>query len=154
MRYTPLTHRRPFKIRQAHVTIRPRVHIVHVLEGHSRHEAARLPRLADLVVELIDLLEREALGLVDHGVDEGDADEAAAAPDEEDLGLQVDALRRLAGVVVHEVGGGVSDCEVEKPGNRLCQIGLMENELVHLPVGGGSHGQCLCTDFGWEDLTL
>lgn len=119
MLHAPLPDRRALEIRQTHVPVRRGVHVVHVLERHGRHEAARLPRLADLVVELVDLLEREALGLVDHGVDKGDADEAAAAPDEEDLGLEVHSLRWLARVVVHEVGGRVADCEVEKPGEMF-----------------------------------
>lgn len=44
---------------------------------HARH----------LGVQLVDLLQRQTLGLVDEEVDEGDAEEAAGEPDEEDLGL-------------------------------------------------------------------
>lgn len=64
-----------------------------------------------LAVQLVDLLERQALGLVDEEVDEGDAEEAAAEPDEEDLGLQVG----VPGPVVDEVGRRVGDGPVEKP---------------------------------------
>jgi hypothetical protein len=59
-----------------------------------------LPRMWHLRVELVDLLEGEPFGLVDHAPHEDDADEAAAAPDEEDLGAEVG----VAGVVVDEVG--------------------------------------------------
>ena len=54
--------------------------LLHILETHGRHELGRLPGLGHLGVELVDLLEREALGLVDEGVDEADADEAEGAP--------------------------------------------------------------------------
>lgn len=64
-----------------------------------------------LGVHQVDLLEREALGLVDEEVDKGDADKAAGEPDEEDLGLQVG----VAGAVVDQVRGRVSDGPVEKP---------------------------------------
>lgn len=47
----------------------------------------RLACLLDLVVQLVDLLESKALGLVDKEVHEADTQKAAAEPDEEDLGL-------------------------------------------------------------------
>ena len=68
----------------------------------------------DLVVEFVDLFEGEALGLVDEEVDEGDAEEAAAEPDEEDLGLEVG----VAGAVVDEEGRGVANGPVEEPVGR------------------------------------
>ena len=79
---------------------------------------------------LIDLLQGQTLGLVNHEVDESDADEAEAAPDEEDLGLQVG----VAGALVDHVGGGVGDGPVEEP------------------VGGGGHGEGLGADLEGEDL--
>ena len=104
--------------------------VLNILEADSRNEALALPRLADLEVKLVDLLEGQTLGLVDHEVDEGDADEAEAAPDEEDLGLQVG----VAGALVDHVGGGVGDGPVEEP------------------VGGGGHGEGLGADLEGEDL--
>jgi len=74
--------------------------------------------LRDFVVELVDLLEGQALGLVDEEVDKRDADEAKAEPDEEDLGLQVG----IAGPEVDEVRCGVGNSPVEQP--------LLERELV------------------------
>ena len=104
--------------------------VLNILEADSRNEALALPRLVDLEVELVDLLKGQTLGLVDHEVDEGDADEAEAAPDEEDLGLQVG----VAGALVDHVGGGVGDGPVEEP------------------VGGGGHGEGLGADLEGEDL--
>lgn len=62
-------------------------------------------------VQRVDVLERQALGLVDEEVDKRDAREAAREPDEEDLGLQVG----VAVAEVDEVGGGVGDGPVEEP---------------------------------------
>jgi hypothetical protein len=104
--------------------------IANVLEADSRYESLALPRLADLAVELVNLLQGQTLGLVDHGPDECDADEAEAAPHEEDLGLKV----RVAGTVVDHVRGGVGDGPVEEP------------------VGGGGHGEGLGANLQWEDL--
>lgn len=70
-----------------------------------------LAGLLDLVVELVNLLESKALGLVNEEVNEADTQEAAAEPDEEDLGLQVG----VAWPPVDEVGGGVGDGPVEEP---------------------------------------
>lgn len=75
-------------------------HALAVLPGFRGLPLCGLARHADLVVELIDLFEGETLGLVDEEVDKGDADEAAAEPDEEDLALEVG----LAGTKVDEVG--------------------------------------------------
>lgn len=68
-----------------------------------------------LGVELVDLLERQALGLVDEEVDKGNAEEAATEPDEENLALQVGIAR----AVVDEVGRRVGNGPVEEP---LCMI--------------------------------
>ena len=47
----------------------------------------RFPRSAFVVVQLVDLLQRHVFRLVDEEVDEGNANKAAAKPNEEDLGL-------------------------------------------------------------------
>ena len=104
--------------------------VAHLLEADGRDEAGRLPSLADLAVELVHLLEREALGLVDHGEDKGHADEAEGAPDEEDLDAEV----RVAVPAADEVGGRVGDGEVEQP------------------VGGGGHRERLGAHLEREEL--
>jgi len=93
--------------------------ILNILEADSGHKALALPRLVDLAVKLVDLLEGQTLSLVDHAPNECDADEAETAPHEEDLGLQVGVAR----TVVDHIRGGVSNRPVEKP------------------VGGGGHGE-------------
>lgn len=103
---------------------------VAVLPGVMGLPSNGLSGNADLVVELINLLEGQTLGLVNEEVDEGDAQETAAEPDEEDLGLEVG----LAGTVVDEVGGRVGDGPVEEP------------------VGGGGHTEGLGTGLEREDL--
>lgn len=81
----------------------------------SCNTLAMLPRLAgspvlrfagnlNFVIELVNLLKGETLGLVDEEVDESNADEAAPEPDKEDLGLEVG----LAAAVIDEVGSRVS----------------------------------------------
>lgn len=80
-------------------------------ERRPRPPLCALARRRDLGVQLVDLLERPALGLVDEQVHKGDAQEAAAEPDEEDLGLQVGVAR----AVVDEVRRRVGDGPVEKP---------------------------------------
>ena len=133
-----------------HRHLAPRIaHLLDVLERDLRAERLALPRLGDNAVELVDLLERQTLGLVDHEVDEGDADEAAGAPaallagvavrsgdvgefclpNEEHLGLEI------AGILVDHVRGSVRDGEVQEP------------------VGGGRDRQALGTDLQREDLT-
>lgn len=59
----------------------------------SRHPAHRVLRHTNLIIQLIDLLESEPLGLVDKEVDKSDAEEAASKPDEEDFGLEVCVAR-------------------------------------------------------------
>ena len=70
-----------------------------------------ISRDTDFSIQFVDLLKGKALCLVDHKVHEGDTDEAAAEPDEEDLGLQV----CVAGSEVHEIGGRVDNRPVEEP---------------------------------------
>ena len=107
---------------------------LNITERQCRTESLALPRLVDRAVQLVDFLESEAFGLVDHVPDEGDAEEArlvsvkpfAASfktrhvsvlildlpertPDEEDARLQVPA------VYVDHVGGYEGDDEVEEP---------------------------------------
>ncbi len=81
------------------------------MEADLWAERFRLPGLRDNTVELVDLLEGEALGLVDHEPHECDADEAEAAPDEEHGGLQVG----VAGTAVDHIWGGIGNGEVEQP---------------------------------------
>lgn len=85
----------------------------------------------DLFVEQVDLFQAETLGLVDHAVDESDADEAAAEPDEEDLGLKV----------------GIALAEINEVGSRV------GNGPVEQPVGGGGDTKRLGTGLERENLT-
>jgi hypothetical protein len=85
------------------------VHVLDILEGNGRDPARGLPRLADLAVELVDLLERQALGLIDHGPDEEGADKTEATPNEEDFSAQIG----ISGSVVHHVRCSVSDRKIE-----------------------------------------
>jgi hypothetical protein len=85
--------------------------VLNILERDAGNEAGRLPGLADLAVELIDLLERQTLGLIDHGPNEECADEAESTPDEEDLSTEIGIAR----AVVDHVRCSVSDGEVEEP---------------------------------------
>lgn len=87
------------------------LNVPNILERDGGDKARRIPGLADLPVELVDLLERQALGLVDHSPDEEDADEAASTPDKEDLCAQV----RIARAVVNHVRSSVSNGEVQEP---------------------------------------
>jgi len=129
MRHRPLPPRDSLDISERlPAIIRPDIR--HLGVGDGRHEALGLPRLADLGVELVDLLEREALGLVDGEVDESATDEAEAAPDEEDFGLQVS----VPGARVDHVRGGVGDGPVEQP------------------VGGGGHGEGFGAGLEREEL--
>ena len=75
-----------------------------VLPGLSGPPLSGLASRTDFIIELVDLLKRESLGFIDEEVDKGNAQETAAEPDEEDLGLEVG----LSGAVVDEVGSRVS----------------------------------------------
>lgn len=101
-----------------------------LLPGLGRLPRRRLARNLDLGVQLVDLLQAEALCLVDEEVDVGDAQEAGAEPHEEDLGLQVG--KALA--VVDQVRRGVGNGPVEQP------------------VGGRGHAERLGPRVEREDL--
>lgn len=102
-----------------------------LLPGDGRLPRGGTRRKLDLVVELIDFLETETLGLIDEHVDEENAQEAASEPDEEDLGLQVGGARSV-----------------------VDQVGRREgNSPVEQPVGGGGDAQGLGTGAQREDLT-
>jgi hypothetical protein len=75
----------------------------HLAEGNGWFPADALPRTTGLSVRLVHLLQRQALGLIDHK--KGDAEEAAVELDEEDLGLQI----CVSLPVVHQVWGRVGD---------------------------------------------
>lgn len=90
----------------------------------------RLASTGHFGVELVDLFQTETLGFVDEEPDVGNADEAGAEPDKEDLGLEVgEAL-----AVVDQIGGGVGDGPVEQP------------------VGGGGHAEGLGASGQGEDF--
>ena len=72
-----------------------------LLEGNLGRPADGFPRNGDFLVQFVDLFQGQAFGLVDHEVDERDAEETASEPDEEDLCLEIG----VAGTVVDEVGG-------------------------------------------------
>jgi hypothetical protein len=50
---------------------------LNITERQCRTESLALPRLVDRAVQLVDFLESEAFGLVDHVPDEGDAEETS-----------------------------------------------------------------------------
>src|SRR5690349_9524001 len=60
-----------------------------LLERYCWLPGGALMGKGDLRVQLIDLLQGKALGLVDEKPYEGYADEAASKPDKENLGLQI-----------------------------------------------------------------
>lgn len=80
-----------------------------------------------LTVEFVDFLERQVLGLVDKEVHEDEGDETEAAPDPEDVTLQVNVSAR--GTAIFQIGG--DECE---------------NEIKE-PVRGSGHGHALPADF-------
>ena len=65
----------------------------------------------DLLIHLINLLQSQALGLVNHKIHECDAQEAAGEPDEEDLALKIG----VAGTEIHQIRRGVGDGPIEEP---------------------------------------
>ena len=67
-----------------------------------------------VLVEQVDLLEREALGLGHAEVREDEAAQAGRAPDEEHLDLEA----RVSGAGVDEVGRGVRDSPVPEPARQ------------------------------------
>jgi hypothetical protein len=70
--------------------------------------ARRFPSSALVVVQLVDLLERHVLGLVDEEVHKEDRNPGETAPDPEDVGL-----RRIESA--GEVGGDEGEEPVEEP---------------------------------------
>lgn len=104
--------------------------ILNLSESNSRHPPNTILRNTNLTIELINLLQRKALRLIDHEVDENDADETASAPDKEDLRLEI----------------GVSWTPVDEIGSRVCDSPVEE------PVRRSGHGEGLGADFEGEDL--
>jgi len=97
-------------------------------EMQGRPELLALPSLANHTVQFVDLLERETFGFVDHEVSakevrnahlinqsamrnlhKSDTDEAARAPDEEYLGLEVGVI------FIYHVRRAVSDSPIQEP---------------------------------------
>jgi hypothetical protein len=91
--------------------IRP-IHLLNLLETHRGHEAFAVPGSRDLSVQLIHGFEGETLGFVDHRPHECGADDAEAAPYEEDTGVEV------CGLVDH-IGSYDGDDGVEQPLSTL-----------------------------------
>ena len=104
--------------------------ILNLPESNSRNPPNTILRNANLTIQLINLFQRQALRLIDHEVNENNANETASAPDEEDLGLEIG----ISWTPIDEVGGGVCDGPIEEP------------------VRGGGHGEGLGADFEGEDL--
>ena len=100
-------------------------------ECRGGHPSNTLSGIIDLSIQLIYLLQGEALGFVDHEVNKCNADEAAPSPDEKDLGLQVG----IALSIIHEVWSRICDCPVQEP------------------VGSRGHGEGLGADLQWEDFS-
>lgn len=70
-----------------HALLSKRVWLLLLGPGNGWLPANTLPSRTDLIVKLVNFLQGQALGFIDHGVHESDAEEAAAEPDEEDFGL-------------------------------------------------------------------
>lgn len=83
-----------------------------------------------VLVQNVDGLEGESLGLGNAEVGEDEAADASGSPDEEHLDTEVS----VASTGVDEVGSGITNTEVPEP------------------VGGGGHGHSLGTDVEREDL--
>jgi len=121
---------RRLAVREADAARLPGLVLLDVLEAPAGLEVGRLPRVVDALVELVDLLERDLGRLVDHHPHEDDGDDAAGAPDEEDLRSQIGiALARA-----DHVGRAVCDGPVEEP------------------VGCGGDGHRFRTDLQGVDL--
>lgn len=110
--------------------------ILSLAEGNMRPPLRALAGRDALSVHLINLLETEALSLVDVEEDEGDAEEAGTKPDEEDLALQVG----IALAVVDKVGGRVGNGPVEKPLGRGAQISDWFFSYALLSIKGRGRG--------------
>ena len=107
MRHTLLPLHRLRRLSQTHLPS-PIRNILDILKANLGPELLTLPRLGANPKQLINFLKRQALRLVDHEPDKGDADEAERSPQEEDLGLEVGVFR------VDHVGRGVGDGPVEE----------------------------------------
>lgn len=70
-----------------HALLSQRVRFLLLSPGDGWLPANTLPSRTDLIVELVNFLQGQALGFIDHGVHKSDAEEAAPEPDKEDLGL-------------------------------------------------------------------
>ena len=77
--HTPLPLRRIRHLAHAHPTLGIG-HSLNILEANLGSERPALPSFGHDAVELIDLFQREALRFIDHEPNEGNADEAEAAP--------------------------------------------------------------------------
>jgi hypothetical protein len=102
------TDNRILHFNKAHMSI---IHIciLDLLKGNRRHKAFGSPGLIDLGIKLVNLLERETLGFIDHGPHEKDAKEAAAAPDEEDFGFETGVTRASVDQIGGSIGDGLDD---------------------------------------------
>jgi len=113
-------------------------HVAHIGVVHRGHKARRLPGEAHLGVHLVDLLQGQVLGLVDAHVHEHGAHEAEAAPDEEDLGLQVRVARPGVDHVRRRVGDGPVEQPVGRRRDRQAPRARLEREQLtrHNPGDG------------------
>ena len=100
-------------------------------EGHGRDPVGTLSGVRDLSVQFINLFQGESLGFIDEEVHEGDADEAAASPDEEYFGLQIGVPL----TIVDEVRCRKCNCPVQQP---ICR---------------GSHTKRFGSDLQGEDFS-
>jgi hypothetical protein len=103
--------------------------LLSVVDG--RNPTNRVPSTGNLRVKLINLFKRQALGLINAGVNEHTTDKAESTPDEEHLGLEIG----ISSSAVHHVRSGVGNSPVEKP------------------VGGGGDGETLGTGLEREQFT-
>jgi len=92
------------------------------------HPVSGAPGLDAVVVQLIDLFKRQALGFRDEEIGEKETAETGGSPDEEHLDFETCIAR--AGL--DEVGSGIADSPVPEP------------------VGGGGHGH----GFGADTLRI
>lgn len=138
---TPLLISLSLKLSQVIPTLNISRHITHISIMHRRLPTNRVPSPRNLSIELINLLERKTLSLIDASIHEKRTDKAEPAPDEEHLGLQV----RVSGSAVHHVRGSVGDGPVEEPvgcgrdGETLC-AGLEGEEFAGYDPGDGAPG--------------
>ena len=82
-----------------------------LLESDRWNPSNGLSSIAYFVIQLVHLLQSEALGFVNHEVHECNANEAAASPDKEDFRLEI----RITWSIIHEIWRGVRDSPVQEP---------------------------------------